>query len=133
MQPLVALRAPKLFNLRTDPFERPNWKAGDYDKWYVEHAFAVAPAPAIVGQFLQSFREFPPRQSQGAFRRKRRCAAFQRGLAIAQQQRGFTPVHQPRPHAFEEQACERASAVDGPREMKPVHLGWCYLAHTGSA
>ena len=67
MQPLVALRAPKLFNLRTDPFQRAELEAGDYDKWYVEHAFAVAPAQAIVGQFLQSFQEFPPRQKPGSF------------------------------------------------------------------
>ena len=59
--------ATEAFNLRTDPFERAELEAGDYDKWYVEHAFTVAPAQAIVGQFLQSFQEFPPRQKPGSF------------------------------------------------------------------
>jgi arylsulfatase A-like enzyme len=35
MQPLVPLRAPKLFNLRADPFERAEQEAGDYDKWFI--------------------------------------------------------------------------------------------------
>ena len=30
MQPLVRLRAPKLFNLRSDPFERGQQEAGEY-------------------------------------------------------------------------------------------------------
>jgi arylsulfatase len=67
MQPLVRLRAPKLFNLRSDPFERAQHEAGDYVKWFVEHLFLFVPAQAIVGQHLQTFREFPPRQKPGSF------------------------------------------------------------------
>ena len=67
MQPMVALRAPKLFNIRSDPFERAEHEAGDYDKWFVEHLFILVPAQAIVGQFLTTFREFPPRQKPGSF------------------------------------------------------------------
>ncbi len=37
-------------------------------KWFVEHAFVLVPAQAIVGQHLMSFKEFPPRQGQpGSF------------------------------------------------------------------
>ena len=43
-------RAPKIFNLRSDPFERAEHEAGGYDKWFVEHAFVFVPAQAIVGQ-----------------------------------------------------------------------------------
>ena len=39
----------------------------DYDRWFVEHMFAFAPAGAYVAQWLQSFREFPPRQKPGSF------------------------------------------------------------------
>ena len=67
MQPLVPLRAPKLFNLRSDPFERAEHEAGDYDKWFVEHVFVIVPAQAIVGRHLATFQEFPPRQKPGSF------------------------------------------------------------------
>jgi arylsulfatase len=67
MQPLVPLRAPKIFNLRADPFERAEHEAGGYDKWFVEHAFVFVPAQAIVGQHLSTFQEFPPRQKPGSF------------------------------------------------------------------
>ena len=66
-QPLITLRAPKIFNLRTDPFERADYKSGSYDKWYVERVFLFAPAIAIVGQHLATFQQFPPRQPPGSF------------------------------------------------------------------
>ena len=67
MQPLVTLRAPKLFNLRSDPFERAEHEAGDYVRWFVEHAFVLVPAQALVAQHLESFKQFPPRQKPGSF------------------------------------------------------------------
>jgi arylsulfatase A-like enzyme len=67
MQPFVPLRAPKLFNLRSDPFERAEHEAGGYDRWFIEHVFVLVPAQAIVGQFLATFQEFPPRQKPGSF------------------------------------------------------------------
>jgi arylsulfatase len=66
-QPLITLRAPKIFNLRTDPFERADYESGAYDKWYVERVFVFAPAIAIVGQHLATFQQFPPRQAPGSF------------------------------------------------------------------
>ena len=71
MQPLVPLRAPKLFNLRSDPFERAEQEAGDYDKWFIEHLFVLVPAQAIVAQHLATFQEFPPRQRPSAISRRR--------------------------------------------------------------
>ena len=66
-QPLEQLRLPLLFNLRSDPFERAQHEAGDYVRWFVEHAFVLVPAQAVVGQHLTSFQEFPPRQKPGSF------------------------------------------------------------------
>jgi arylsulfatase len=67
-QPFTPLRAPALTNLRMDPFERAQQEdAMGYQRWYLEHMFAIAPAGAYVGQWLQSFREFPPRQKPGSF------------------------------------------------------------------
>jgi arylsulfatase A-like enzyme len=67
-QPFTVLRAPALTNLRMDPFERAQQEhAMGYQRWYLEHMFAIAPAGAYVGQWLQSFRDFPPRQKPGSF------------------------------------------------------------------
>jgi phosphoenolpyruvate carboxykinase (ATP) len=38
-----------------------------YEHWFIEHMFMIAPAAGIVAQWLQSFREFPPRQKPGSF------------------------------------------------------------------
>jgi arylsulfatase len=67
-QPFTPLRAPKLTDLRADPFERAEQEnAMGYQRWYLERMFAIAPAGAYVAQWLQSFREFPPRQKPGSF------------------------------------------------------------------
>jgi arylsulfatase len=66
-QPMVPLRLPQLYNLRSDPFERAQVEAGGYVRWFVDHAFVFVPAQAIVGRYLTSFRDFPPRQRPGSF------------------------------------------------------------------
>ena len=67
-KPFTELRAPKLTNLRMDPFERAEEEhAIGYQRWYLERMFAIAPATAYVGRWLQSFKEFPPRQKPGSF------------------------------------------------------------------
>ena len=66
-EPFTKLRAPMITNLRMDPFELAHEIGMDYDRWFIEHMFAFAPAAAYVGQWLQSFREFPPRQKPGSF------------------------------------------------------------------
>ena len=66
-EPFVKLRLPKLFNLRSDPFERADHEAIDYGRWRAERMFAFAPAAAYVSRWLESFRDFPPRQKPGSF------------------------------------------------------------------
>jgi arylsulfatase len=67
-QPFTQLRAPTLTNLRMDPFERAEQEnAMGYQRWYLDRMFAIAPAGAYVGKWLQSFKEFPPRQKPGSF------------------------------------------------------------------
>lgn len=65
--PFVTLRLPKLFNLRSDPFETADHEGMDYDRWRLEHIFLLVPAQQYVGQFLATFKEFPPRQKAGSF------------------------------------------------------------------
>ena len=66
-EPLVELRFPKLFDMRTDPFERADGEAGAYERFRVDHAFLLVPAQAYVGQHLATYQEFPPRQEAGSF------------------------------------------------------------------
>jgi arylsulfatase len=66
-EPFVTLRFPKLFNLRSDPFETADHEGMDYERWRVEHLFLLVPAQQYVGQFLETFKEFPPRQKVGSF------------------------------------------------------------------
>ena len=78
--PFKVLRAPLLTNLRMDPFERAEAEhAMGYQRWYVEHMWAFAPAGAFVGNWLQSFREFPPRQKPGSFNLERVMEAVTKG------------------------------------------------------
>jgi arylsulfatase len=66
--PFTQLRAPKICNLRMDPFERAEHEnAMGYQRWYMERMYVIAPAGAYVGKWLQSFKEFPPRQKPGSF------------------------------------------------------------------
>jgi arylsulfatase len=66
-EPFVPLRVPKLFNLRTDPFERADITSNTYYDWLVDHIPQVLAAQAIVLPFLETFKEFPPRQKAASF------------------------------------------------------------------
>jgi arylsulfatase len=65
-KPFETLRAPIFFDLRSDPTERGQDGMG-YDDWWYRHAFYAIPIQKIVGEFLATFREFPPRQKPGSF------------------------------------------------------------------
>jgi len=66
-EPFVPLRIPKLFNLRTDPYERADVTSNTYYDWFLDHAFLLVPAQHIVGQFLATFKDYPPRQKAASF------------------------------------------------------------------
>ena len=66
-EPYKVLRAPLIFNLRQDPFERAQHESIGYDQWWTEHIFFFVPAATFVGNFLSTFRDFPPRQRPGSF------------------------------------------------------------------
>jgi arylsulfatase len=67
LEPYVELRAPKLFNLRTDPYERADITSNTYYDWMISHAFVFVPAQAYVAKMLQTFAEFPQRQKSASF------------------------------------------------------------------
>ncbi|GHJ50066.1 arylsulfatase [Catellatospora sp. TT07R-123] len=66
-EPFVPLRVPKIFNLRTDPFERADITSNGYYDWLLERAYMVMAAQRIVADFLATFQEFPPRQKAATF------------------------------------------------------------------
>jgi hypothetical protein len=78
-EPFVTLRVPKLFNLRTDPFERADITSVTYYDWFIDHAFLFVPAQGYVGQFLQTFREYPQRQKAASFNLDEVLQKIQRG------------------------------------------------------
>ena len=65
--PFVQLRVPKLFDLHADPFERAEYEGIDYSHWRLDRVYLIVPAATYVGQWLSSFKEFPPRQTPASF------------------------------------------------------------------
>ena len=65
--PFTNLRVPKMFNLRTDPYERADITSNTYYDWLLDHAFLVVPAQDYVGQFLATFKNYPSRQKAASF------------------------------------------------------------------
>ncbi len=66
-EPFVTLRVPKIFNLRTDPYERADITSNTYYDWIIDHAFVFVPAQEFVGQFLMIFKDYPQRQTAASF------------------------------------------------------------------
>src|SRR3954465_15730632 len=66
-EPFVALRLPKLFNLRMDPYERADITSNTYYQWLLESGYIVMAASVVVGEFMKTFKEFPPRQKAASF------------------------------------------------------------------
>jgi len=65
--PFVPLRVPKLFNLRTDPFERADTTSNTYWDWFISKSYLALTAQVRVSQFLETFAAFPPRQKAATF------------------------------------------------------------------
>ncbi len=66
-EPFTPLRVPKLFNLRTDPFERADVTSNTYYDWFLDHDYLAFYGTLITTAFLESFKEFPPRQEPATF------------------------------------------------------------------
>ena len=65
--PFIPLRVPKIFNLRTDPFERADITSNRYWEWMIENAYLVMAGQPLMAEFLATFVEFPPRQKAASF------------------------------------------------------------------
>ena len=67
-EPFTKLRVPKLFNLRSDPYERADITSNTYYDWFMsDGAGPFLASPAVVGKFLATFKEYPPSQRPSSF------------------------------------------------------------------
>jgi len=66
-EPFTALRVPKIFNLRLDPYERASDTSNTYFDWVLDHAFMLVPAQRFVAQYMATFKDYPPRQKAASF------------------------------------------------------------------
>jgi arylsulfatase len=79
-EPFVELRVPKIFNMRTDPFERADVTSNTYYDWLLERAFLIVPLVAFVAEMAQTLVEFPPRQKPAAFNLSRVMEKIEAGI-----------------------------------------------------
>ena len=66
-EPFVRLRAPKMFHLRRDPFERADESSNTYWDWLLSHAYIMYAMQDVVAKQIDSFVAFPPRQKPASF------------------------------------------------------------------
>jgi len=79
-EPFTELRVPKIFNLRTDPFERADITSNTYYDWLLSHAYLLVPAQVYVMQMAASLVDFPPRQESSSFNVSAMLAKLQAGI-----------------------------------------------------
>ena len=79
-EPFITLRVPLLFNLRRDPYERAMLTSNTYDDWFLDRPYLLVPAQHYVAGFLQTFREFPPRQKAASFNLEQVIEAMNAGV-----------------------------------------------------
>jgi arylsulfatase A-like enzyme len=66
-EPFTRLRLPKLFNLRTDPYERADTTSNTYYQWTLERGYLLLMAQPIAAKFVETFKDFPRQQKPGSF------------------------------------------------------------------
>ena len=66
-EPFVILRVPKIYNLKTDPYEIADVTSNTYYDWVLDHAWLLVPAQSYVGGFIKTFAGSPPRQKSASF------------------------------------------------------------------
>lgn len=65
LEPFVELRAPYLFNLRRDPFEKALKGSNTYYDWYIDRAYILIAMQGYAFNFLSTFADYPPSQTAG--------------------------------------------------------------------
>jgi len=66
-EPFTKLRLPKLYDLHADPYERADITSNTYYDWMLSKSYIFVGAQELTGEFLETFKEFPPAQRPGSF------------------------------------------------------------------
>jgi arylsulfatase A-like enzyme len=67
-EPFTKLRMPKVFDLRSDPYERADITSNTYYDWVMSDGVTIfMAAQPIVGKFLATFKDYPPSQRPSSF------------------------------------------------------------------
>jgi len=66
-EPFTRLRVPKLFNLRTDPYEFADITSNTYWDWVIHNDYFIFAAQRLAGKFAETFKEFPVIQKPNTF------------------------------------------------------------------
>ena len=82
-EPYVELRFPKLFNLRTDPYERADITSNTYFDWVLDHIFLFVPVQTYVAQMIATMQRFPQRQEAPSFSVDKVLAKLKAGATSA--------------------------------------------------
>ncbi|WP_262300291.1 arylsulfatase [Microvirga sesbaniae] len=65
--PFTRLRAPVIYNLRTDPFEFATVTSNTYNDWMFRHAYLIYAVQAVAAKFAETFKDFPAIQKPNTF------------------------------------------------------------------
>jgi arylsulfatase len=80
-EPFTRLRVPKLFNLRTDPFERADQTSNTYYEWFLRHVYLLYGAQMVGTQWAATFKDFPPIQKPNTFTLDQALAMMHEGAS----------------------------------------------------
>jgi arylsulfatase A-like enzyme len=79
-EPYTELRVPRIFNLKTDPYERAMMTSNTYFDWVLDHVWVLVPAQMYVATMLDTLAEFPPRQEPASFNIAKVLETLQAGV-----------------------------------------------------
>ena len=65
LEPFVPLRAPKMFHLRRDPFERADENSNTYWDWMISHIYMMYEMQGLVAQQIRGLRQVPTASEAG--------------------------------------------------------------------
>jgi arylsulfatase A-like enzyme len=82
-EPFSKMRLPKLFNLRSDHFERGE-STLFYDKWFGDHAFCLGSGTTAGGSMARDLRGVPTPRQVGELQHRRGCREIRAKIVALQ-------------------------------------------------
>ncbi len=80
LQPFEDLRAPLVFDLRMDPFEKAQHNSNNYWEWMERHGQFLVPGGQFYAiQMISTFKDYPPRQKPASFNLDQVMETFSKG------------------------------------------------------